>query len=298
MLHYNAFGLSLSSQFELPELLAITACDHVDVIIKLNPATPITQDNKTAIEIDKAKLAIPGVAEYRIESGRVITITPDPMAKREDINLFLLGSVMGLLLQQRDCLLLHACAIEFQGRAHLFAADSGVGKSTLAYGFYQRGYRILTDDVACISYASGRAMIHPGYPRLRLTQASADALKVNTADAPTVVTCDKKYILSCHNHWHTTPLQVASFTVIEPDTCEDVFQCDLLGVEKLLQLKHHSYRYGYLAAQHKLAIHFKQISQFAESLLTTKIKRPNDQFKIQELMHYIEAGVNNESLPV
>ena len=78
MWYYNAFGLSLSSQFELPELLAITACDHVDVIIKLNPATPITQDNKTAIEIDKAKLAIPGVANYCIESGRVITITPDP----------------------------------------------------------------------------------------------------------------------------------------------------------------------------------------------------------------------------
>ena len=173
-----------------------------------------------------------------------------------------------------------------------------MGKSTLAYGLYQRGYRILTDDVACITYAAGRPVIHPGYPRLRLTQASAEALKVNTANAPTVMTCDKKYILSCREKWQTTPLPVAHFTVIEPDTCAQVSESRILGVDKILQLKQHSYRYSYLATQQKLALHFKQSSQFAHDVAMSLIRRPSEQIKIQELTQCVEKRIQEQCLSV
>jgi HprK-related kinase A len=67
-----------------------------------------------------------------------------------------------MALGQRRFLLLHASAVERDGRALLMTGPSGAGKSTLAALLGERGWRFLGDEFALIDLASGA--LHP-FPR-------------------------------------------------------------------------------------------------------------------------------------
>lgn len=79
----------------------------------------------------------------------------------------LLAAEMGMNLQmalaQRRYLLLHASAVERDGRALLMTGESGAGKSTLAALLMTRGWRLLGDEFALLDPASG--LVH-AFPRL------------------------------------------------------------------------------------------------------------------------------------
>jgi HprK-related kinase A len=79
----------------------------------------------------------------------------------------LLAAEMGMNLQmalgQRRYLLLHASAVERDGKALLMTGMSGAGKSTLAALLMAAGWRLMGDEFALLDPATGR--IH-GFPRL------------------------------------------------------------------------------------------------------------------------------------
>jgi HprK-related kinase A len=78
----------------------------------------------------------------------------------------LLAAEMGMNLQmalgQRRYLLLHAGAVEREGRALLLSGESGAGKSTLAALLGDSGWRFLGDEFALLDPEDGR--VHP-FPR-------------------------------------------------------------------------------------------------------------------------------------
>ncbi|MDT8758586.1 HprK-related kinase A [Sphingomonas psychrotolerans] len=79
----------------------------------------------------------------------------------------LLAAEMGMNLQmalgQRRYLLLHASAVERDGKALLMTGMSGAGKSTLAALLMARGWRLMGDEFALLDPVTG--LIH-GFPRL------------------------------------------------------------------------------------------------------------------------------------
>lgn len=79
----------------------------------------------------------------------------------------LLAAEMAMNLQmalgQRRYLLLHASAVEREGRAVLMTGLSGAGKSTLAALLGARGWRLMGDEFALIDPATG--LVH-AFPRL------------------------------------------------------------------------------------------------------------------------------------
>jgi HprK-related kinase A len=79
----------------------------------------------------------------------------------------LLAAEMGMNLQmalgQRRYLLLHASAVERDGKALLMSGVSGAGKSTLAALLMAAGWRLMGDEFALLDPATG--LVH-GFPRL------------------------------------------------------------------------------------------------------------------------------------
>ncbi|MBM6576079.1 HprK-related kinase A [Microvirga sp. SRT01] len=77
----------------------------------------------------------------------------------------LLAAEMGMNLQValgwRRHLLLHASAVERNGRALLMSGESGAGKSTLAALLMGRGWRLMGDEFALIAPATGMAHAFP-----------------------------------------------------------------------------------------------------------------------------------------
>lgn len=77
----------------------------------------------------------------------------------------LLAAEMGMNLQmalgQRRYLLLHASAVERDGKALLMTGDSGAGKSTLAALLGERGWRFMGDEFALIDLEAGTLHAFP-----------------------------------------------------------------------------------------------------------------------------------------
>ena len=90
---------------------------------------------------------------------------------RMDTLLFLIEKDITVELQRRrpELLFLHSAALEWRGKAYLFAAESGSGKSTTAWGLLHHGFRYLSDELGPIDVDSLR--VHPYPHALCLKQA-------------------------------------------------------------------------------------------------------------------------------
>lgn len=186
---YRLACFHVQSQLALPELnnYTIAQSEHgsPDIQIHLG-AVPRQLDHplhETAFyQLDKNHLllTLPGIARYMVADGQQVMIEPDPEAKEQDIRVFLLGSIFGVLCHQRGVLPLHASAIEYQGRAYAFAGPSGAGKSTLAAVFQKHGFRLIGDDICVITKQESHFLIHPDMPRIKLWENSLEYLGVGT----------------------------------------------------------------------------------------------------------------------
>lgn len=167
---YGLFGLVISSELTLPELVEAPSRGKADVLIRLGAVAAPPGLTPGVHELDSGVLiVVKGCARFLVSEGREIIVEPEPEASPKNVRLFLLGSALGLLLHQRKLLPLHANSIEIDGKAIVFMGPSGVGKSTLAAWFHDREFRILADDVSVVDFdPEGFPMVHPGLPRLRL----------------------------------------------------------------------------------------------------------------------------------
>ena len=95
----------------------------------------------------------------------------------EEVRLYLLGTCMGVILQQRNTLCLHASGVVFDDQVILFTGESGVGKSTTLSYFYQKGYKVLGDDTLPIKWINNQPFIVPSAPDIKLWKNSIEALE-------------------------------------------------------------------------------------------------------------------------
>lgn len=122
-----------------------TDIDVPDFTVRLEPLRPWRKILRPAVTIS-GDFAIPDAA-------------PMPLAQG------LLAAEMGMNLQmalgQRRFLLLHAAAVERDGRAIVMTGESGAGKSTLAALLQGHGWRLLADEFVLIDPGSGMVVPFP-----------------------------------------------------------------------------------------------------------------------------------------
>ena len=211
---YSAYGLSIWSEIELPELFPARESEHnsaTDVHITLGRVSEsgLEDAGKTPdwfqASPDELWLDIEGIARFLITNGNRITIDPYPGGDKESIRLFLLGSAFGAILFQRSHFVLHGNAIRIGDQCLVCVGDSGAGKSTLAAGFMQRGYSIISDDVVPVDDKQ-RAI--PGFPRIKLWQDTADKLGIDTRELQRIRPSDEKFNYPLLEGFQATPLPI------------------------------------------------------------------------------------------
>jgi hypothetical protein len=119
-------------------------------------------------------LHLPGLASFCFtdtrEAVRVIVQSPPQYALIHDTYL---RSILPLALQAWGTEVLHASAVHTSRGIVALCAVSGTGKSTLAAGLSQRGYRVWADDAVAVVTVEERVMALPFPFILRLRPDAA-----------------------------------------------------------------------------------------------------------------------------
>ena len=182
MQFYRVSGLSVASEIALPGLIAGAPERAPQVTIRRGPV-PVNLPDKSAagptwqIAGKRFLLRIPDIARFLLNAGSEIVFTPESDEGLADVPIFILGTVFGILLHQREQIVLHASAVRVNGKAVLFCGPSGAGKSTLAAALAQRGYPLVTDDFCTISInGAGAPLVYPDGRQLKLWAQAIDRL--------------------------------------------------------------------------------------------------------------------------
>lgn len=168
---YIVFGLRISSELNLPELILAAPEAVEDVVIRQADLTAwsdqLEQANFVMLD-EQFMFQIPGTAIYAVREGKEIEVSIFSGADPDTVRLFVLGTCMGVLLMQRRILPIHGSAVVIGGKAYAFVGESGTGKSTLAAAFRQAGYQMVSDDVIAVKATASSAIVYPAYPQQKL----------------------------------------------------------------------------------------------------------------------------------
>lgn len=182
MQFYRVSGLSVASEIALPGMIADSPGRAPEVTIRRGPVPDNLPGRSAAgptwqIAGRQFLLRIPDIARFLLKDGDEIVFAPETDDGLADVPIFILGTVFGILLHQREQIVLHASAVRVNGKAVLFCGSSGAGKSTMAAALAQHGYSLVTDDFCTICVnGSGTPMAHPDGRQLKLWAQAIDRL--------------------------------------------------------------------------------------------------------------------------
>ena len=179
---YRAFGLQIESDRRIASLATslsgVIGPADVEIIerkLQFPSSTQTVDCVDVSVAGDHCFLSIPDCGRFEVIGGQRIAIEAEVGARPEDVDLYLLGTVFGVLLHRRGCLPFHCSAIEHEGHAFLFCGDSGAGKSTISAHFASRGFRLLGDDLFALNFDNQAPLLAAGGPlRLKLWQDALD----------------------------------------------------------------------------------------------------------------------------
>ena len=296
---YQAFGLSVRSEIELPELMVVNNPPDIDIAygnIPGNIDNPAYTSLHFEVSHDKFLLKVDGVAHYLIENGNKITIDRSEGGSDDEIRLYLLGSAFGALIHQRGMLPIHGSAVIFEDRAVIFSGKSGAGKSTLAAGFVKKGYKLLADDVCVITLdQEGSPIVHPGYPQMKLWNDSLEKLGHRTKPLRSVRSGMKKYALPMGTEFWNEPAKLRGIYIISTKDSEGIEMQSLKGIEKFEILKNNTYRLSFLKGTGTTEAHFKLIEALSRHCFAKQLYRPSKSFYLDELIQIIEKDILTHS---
>ena len=176
---YTIAGLSVESELALPGMVeGGGAATHYDVRI-FRHDVPLTLEGVNTqgpiwqIAGEQFLMRIPDVARFLLTAGKEIRFEPEGSTQLDEIPIFIIGTVFGILLHQREEIVLHASAVRVGDKAVVFCGASGAGKSTLAAALVQRGYPLVADDLCATTLdGKGKPIVKPAGRQLKLwTQA-------------------------------------------------------------------------------------------------------------------------------
>lgn len=235
-------------------------------------------------------LRVPGVATYKISSGRHIYVDVADGANLNSVDVYLTGSAMSVLLTQRNIYSFHGNAIQVGDGAVLFSGDSGAGKSTVAAAFWQAGFSLLSDDVCAINCTQSPCMVSPAYPHIKLWGEILDYFKLDRNDYVLINKDWPKYYISLGEQFcaDALPVKAIFFLSIDPEiTAIEV--SELKGIALFDKMMNNAHRPQYIGQLNKNPEFFEQVSNLCRSVQAFQIKRPAEKMVVDDIIKVVKG---------
>jgi hypothetical protein len=223
---YFAYGLQFASDLLLPEFMLAEVTETamkepISIRIGSVPKTLTNVRSRGSLyELGEYDFlfSLPNIATYHLTNGKAITIQPAPSSDESSIRLFLYDIVLTALFYQRRMFPLHASSIETPKGAVLFMGANGTGKSTLAAFFYQKGFRVLSDNITVLQFDAEKEIVAvPAFPAVEVWEDTLQSLQVNdlTGKIRPLRPNFSKYWLSTEDRFHHQPLRIEAIYYLE-----------------------------------------------------------------------------------
>lgn len=293
--YYKSFGLIIKSDLVLPELYSV-GNSNPDIEIKYGVVpkqidNPIFKGVLFESSPSQFLLRIENIGQFYAQDGKIIVVQPEHGVFPEEIRLFLLGSCIGILIHQRGSLPLHGSTVIINNYALLIAGNSASGKSSLAAGFSEKGYQILSDDLTVLESKSGNFMeAQPGIAHIKLWK---DVLEYFNFDHKTVRVRPKlekfRVFTNSPTPYQSYPLK--TIVILEVSNSEQFILEEITGYMKFNLLRDNTFRIQLIDSLNCAERHFELVSELSKNIKLFRIKRPSYPLLIRELVSFIEEHI-------
>jgi hypothetical protein len=289
---YRAFGLTLRSEFPLEGLALGDPAAPTDLVI--GQAT-FGSDCPSEPGLHQwgggALLSIPRAGRFLCTGGCRIAVERQAHAPPSTVQLFLLGSAMGLILHQRGLLPLHANALEVGAQAIAFMGRSGAGKSTLTAWYAEQGHRIIADDVSVVGMdGAGRPFVQPGLARIRLWRQALENLGGNPEDHPRSLVGDPQYdkfdVAMSASSISDGPVPLRAICLLQFGPVPSVTR--LNGIDALEALYENTYRGAFVTVTGAARPHWESCVQLSRTVPVLRTIRPES---LSDLGHHARSMI-------
>lgn len=286
MYHYSAYGLTIQSAFELPELSTVDENSaSADVVIRRDDVEPVPESvpgeggRRVQADPDSCRLTYDSIGSFLVENGERVLFDPtgtDPLpgtVPPKVVRRLFQNEMMGILLHQQGALVLHASAVAVDGRAAIFLGPRGAGKSTTAAAFHAYGYTTLEDDVVGVRFPDGDGgdpTVVPGVPQLRLQPDAVTALGVAGTTRPESDTDSEKRYKQLEATREPVPLS-ACYLLAEGD---EPSLAPVAPRERVFELISRTYTGGLLSRTDATADNFRHCSNVVKTASFRRLRRP------------------------
>ncbi|RZI89692.1 MAG: hypothetical protein EOO67_11845 [Microbacterium sp.] len=294
---YSVYGLELRSDVDLPDLGdPVESTGAPDVVVRLGSLTPPGPEvpllehglwrTGQACGVD-----VPGVARYEARGGREVVVDEAPGADPAAVRLFLLGTMMGAVMMQRDHLVLHGNAFRVGDACAVVVGRSGAGKSTLAAELARRGLDVLSDDVVPVT-ADGLALT--GYPRIKLWDDALERLGVSTDGLERIHTSHEKYQYPLQRT-SSDPVPLRWIYVLERHDGDELTLAPVHGALTFSLLHEHTYRNELVHGPEAVSQHLAQCARLVSATRVTRVRRPASTMTAEATADAILADIAEDS---
>lgn len=301
---YRAYGLTISSVIELPELTAIPlvegSCSQSDVDIVLDdgelkllwsqlagPEDYFYADHRFIL------FRVTDFAIYGIEGGSRIRVSPLKETEEGELHAYIVGSCMAAILLQRRLMPLHASTVAIHGKAYAFVGRSGAGKSTLASACIAHGFQILSDDVTAICLNEQVPYVIPSFPSQKLWCDSLEKLGMDAHYQPLFHSGSRtKYSIPVSDSYSSTVTPLAGIFEIIPADQESVELKEQSGLNKIQSLFQHTFRKLFIKPMGMAEWHFMASMSMIKQVPIYRMKRPIHDGKVDEAVSTIMGKMN------
>jgi hypothetical protein len=225
-----------------------------------------------------------------VRDGHEIVVDPVPALDERVLRIFLLGSALGVLLHQRELLVLHASALTVDGRAIAFLGGSGWGKSTTAAALHAHGYGVVADDVVALDVDhTASTMIRPAFPRLKVWPEVAASLGYMREELNIFDPEDPRREYRVSHGFPQVSLQLQRIYVLAKGDRQDVRL--LPPQQAFVELVRHSYAAAIFVDTGPPPWHFRQCARVASSVAIYRLTRAHSISMLPDIVRLLEEHI-------
>ncbi len=265
-----------------------------DVTIKITTQkttvlSPLFTDEWQQVNQHEFTLDAEGVAWYYARNGNYIEICPYEGFDKNTLELYLNGSVYGVILHQRMLLPLHGSSIIYNKEGIMLCGESGAGKSSLTAAFCLNGASFLTDDISPVSVKNGQPIILTLSDRIKLWDDTLLQLNLQKEGLEKIDSDAEKFYFPMEGS-KLDQYPLSRIFILEIHDASTTEFEEIKGAEKLTSIRNEIYRLEYLQGmpQNESAF-FKTLVQVS-NIAVTRVKRPIE-IPVRQLMELMKKQI-------